>query len=138
LSPWASLPKALITRAAEENHEAIVLALLEAGANPAASTKGESPLGYAAFNGNAKLLNALIAKKAPLEAQIQWGWTPLMRAAMQGHQEAVEILVKAGASVTKKDEDGLTAADHARKRGHPEVARFLASAAQTGVPQKDH
>lgn len=75
--------------------------LLKAGADPnELAPKGETPLMFAARNGNVEAIKVLLAAKANVNAKEKVrGTTALMWAAEQGHPDAVKVLAENGADV---------------------------------------
>ena len=74
--------------------------LLENGADPnTVFYNGTSPLPalwWAAVNGHAEVVNALLAAEADLNAAIRGSWTLLGRTVYEGHVEVVKVLLAAG------------------------------------------
>lgn len=99
---------------------AVVRLLLDAGAVPQSSE-----LVWAASQGNPELVEALLAKNAPIDG---WGFTkqtPLMAAARSGKIEVVRILVERGAKLDLVGEE-RTALQCALADGNAEIAEYLA------------
>ena len=73
------------------------------------------PSGYADYElaAAAKMVSALIARGAEVNAADADGRTPLMMAAMQGWRDAAGELLAAGAKVNARDSAGLAARDYA-------------------------
>ena len=93
--------------AAREGHEAVVKALIEAGADVnKAKNDGETPLYMAASNGHEAVVKALIEAGADVNKADDDGWTPLYMAAANGHEAVVKALIEAGADVNKARDDG--------------------------------
>ena len=69
---------------------------------------GETPLHWAACNGQAEALRVMVQLGADKEAKNLHKGTPLHFATSFGHVEAVEMLVHLGADKEAKDEDGWT------------------------------
>jgi ankyrin repeat protein len=87
-----------------------VTALLDMGASVHARNEdGDTPLIYAAVQGNAQVVKLLLAAGADVEAQNPHGITALMEAAFWGNLEAVEILIRHGARLECQDRAGRTA-----------------------------
>ena len=84
--------------AAREGHEAVVSALLSAGADKnAVRQNGAAPLYIAAENGHEAVVSALLAAGADKNAAMHDGRTPLFAAAEKGHVAVVSALLAAGA-----------------------------------------
>jgi ankyrin repeat protein len=80
----------------------VVKLLLANGANPLAgtSTGGATALHFAAGNGNAESVKALLDAKVPVDIrESAWGQTPLMWATAYNRVSAVDVLIKAGAGL---------------------------------------
>ena len=87
--------------AASGGHEAVVSALLAAGADKnAVRQDGATPLCAAAWFGHKAVVSALLAAGAEKNAQAQDGATPLILAARNGHAAVVSVLSAAGAKKT--------------------------------------
>jgi ankyrin repeat protein len=102
--------------------------LLKAGAKVAAANQfGATPMLLAAMNGNAAILDRLIAAGADPNAPIsQTGDTALMITARTGQVDAVRILLNHGAKVnTKESWGGTTALMWAVSERHVAVAELL-------------
>jgi ankyrin repeat protein len=83
--------------------------LIEAGAKVDVPNKsGETPLCFAALNGNLKLVAELIVDGADVNNSHNESATPLCYAAQNGHLEVVSALLKYGAVIDKVDKKGLT------------------------------
>ena len=114
--------------AVEANDLELTDVLLRAGARvSAANQAGVTPLQLAAVNGNAALIEKLIAAgadpNAPLTAS---GDTALMLAARTGVLAAVQVLLDHGAQVNAKETwGGTTALMWAIAERHPDVAKLL-------------
>ena len=102
--------------------------LIRAGANvSAANREGATPLLLAALNGNAAMIEKLIAARANPNAPLtRHGDTALMMAARTGKPEAVTVLLDHGAEVaTKESWGGTTALMWAVAERHPAVVKIL-------------
>jgi ankyrin repeat protein len=90
---------------------------------------GNTPLHYAAMNGNAEFIIYLLDKGAKLELQNAQVKTPLQVAAMNNRSEAVAALIKRGAALEAKDDYSRTALILcARERGEAATGRILIEA----------
>ena len=80
-------------------------ALLEMGADPdiAVEAHGETPLHYAAREGNAHLIGVMLHKLADVNKADGFGWTPLHTATACGKLDAIRELVEHGADLNLKD-----------------------------------
>lgn len=97
-----SLPggeSALMT-AARTGEAAIVDLLVRHGAdvNAQESTRGQTPLMWAAGEGHWRVVRTLLEAGAGLQVRSNAGWTPLLFAAREGQLKAVRALLDAGAS----------------------------------------
>jgi ankyrin repeat protein len=125
--------------ASENGHAEVVEALLEAGADPAATAdrRQSTALHRAAFKGHAAAVEALLKAGAPADALESPGYAPLHRAAFKGRTNAVRALLAAGADpslrvVSADAYKGCTAAELAEQRRHVSVAKMLRDAQQVG------
>jgi ankyrin repeat protein len=102
--------------------------LLKAGARAStANQSGATPMLLAATNGNATILERLIAAGADPNAPVsETGDTALMMAARTGKLDAVRVLLDHGAKVNAKETwGGTTALMWAVSERHSEVAKLL-------------
>ena len=102
--------------------------LLYAGANVKATTRigGYTPLLIASRDGDAPMVDALLAGGADPNAATTSGTTSLMFAAASGRVDAVKILVAKGATVNAKEPvKGETALTFAAANGRADVIREL-------------
>ncbi|KKP26539.1 MAG: C-terminus family protein [candidate division TM6 bacterium GW2011_GWE2_31_21] len=85
-----------------------------------------APLHFAAMNGNARLINALIKKDANVNVQDANGNTPLHYAAQKGYVNCINKLLNAGAKINIKNNNKNTALMEAAKAGQPDsIEAFL-------------
>ena len=84
-----------------------------------------TPLHYAAQQGNMELSRILISKKADVNAQNMKGMTALHLAVAQVQRDLCSILINAGAKVDIKDRDGKTPLDWAIELNHRGLAEYL-------------
>ena len=90
--------------AAENGYEAVVSALLPAGADKNASnTNGATPLFVASEKGHAAVVSALLAAGADKKASNANGATPLFVASENGHEAVVSALLAVGAEKNEAD-----------------------------------
>ena len=73
---------------------------------------GNTPLMYAAENGNKDIVKLLIDKGANVNKQDKNGKTPLMYAVVKGNKDIVKLLIENGAIVNKQNKDGQKALDY--------------------------
>jgi len=81
---------------------------------------------YAAGQGSADALDALLASGIDVNATYEHELTALMWAAGQGRLDAVKLLLARGARLELRDDRGLTAVDIARQAGQSAVVAALA------------
>ena len=95
--------------ATESGHEAVVRALIKAGADVNKATDiGETRLYIAAANGNKTVVRALLELGVKVNKAKNGGMTPLFIAAQFGHEAVVRTLIKADADVNKAGDIGAT------------------------------
>jgi len=95
----------------------------------ARDSDGDTPLHYAAGEGNVELINYFIDKGAKLELQDAQHKTPFHLAAMNDREEAVAVLLKRGAALETRDDYQRTALILcARERGQAATGRVLIDA----------
>ncbi len=139
--------------ATQRENEAIVNALLRAGAQVDAKS-----IGMAVSQGNQRILQLLIHDSQDQQQARNWALdataafnkhelmmlllnqgahinarspqnrTPLMMAAGKGHEKCVELLLDARADATLQDDEKLDALAYARKNGHETIVRMLEEA----------
>jgi hypothetical protein len=117
--------------AAEIGHEAIVRALIEAGAdvNKAINNDiGVTPLHVAAHNGHETVVRALIEAGADVNQTSNECATPLYVAAHEGNETVVRALIGLGADVNKAVNDGMTPLFIAAQNGHEAIFQILRDA----------
>jgi ankyrin repeat protein len=108
--------------------EAVVEALLEAGAAPGLAARhnmGVAPLHSAVATKRGTIARRLVESGADVNARQQGGFTPLHGAAHNGDRELVEFLIASGADIHARTDDGKTASDLAREQGHEQLAVAL-------------
>ena len=93
---------------------------------------GYTPLHYAAREGHAECVRALLASGANANARTRAGGaTPLHRAAFTGAGACVRLLLEGGADPCARDADGESALHKASANGHADVVRALLRAGGT-------
>ena len=106
---------AAVHAAARKGDDAVVRALLDAGADKdLANNDGATPLFIAAHDGHDAIVRTLLGAGADKDRASNDGYTPLMAAAAFGHVEVARVLLAAGANKTKKDASGKTALKRAK------------------------
>lgn len=120
--------KTAVSCAAEEDHEEVARALLEAGAKvDGACDEGKTPLYKAAGQGHEAVVNVLTkAAGADVNEARDGGGTPLYIAAEGGHEAVVGALISAGADVNKTRDNGRTPLFIAAYEGHEAMVSELA------------
>ena len=112
-----------------ERHERAVRLLTEAGADLENQPYHYTPLAYASYQGNERVVRYLIDRGARVNADASGGGTyintPLMMAAIQGHERIVRTLLRAGADADVRVYGGHTAAEFAAKYNHNAVAQLI-------------
>ena len=97
---------------------------------------------YAAFYGNAEMVEFLLDKGAAVNARHKSGLTALNEAARQNRDAGdviadyvgtVEALLKKGADVSAQDENGWTAMMYAEKYGHRNKADIVGLLRKAGA-----
>jgi ankyrin repeat protein len=110
-------------------HEQAVRLLVAAGADIENLPNHYTPLAYAAYQGNDRVVQFLLERGAKADSGAYGGGTyvntPLMMAAMQGHERIVRMLLRAGANADIRVYGGHTAAEFAVKYNHSALADLL-------------
>lgn len=110
-------------------HEQAARILVNAGASLENEPHHYTPLSYAAYQGNERILRFLLERGARADADASEGFTyvntPLMMAAMQGHRDVALQLLRAGADPRIRIQWGHTAAELAAKYRHADLFRTL-------------
>lgn len=114
--------------AAWKNRPEAVRWLLEKGAQPNRADKEWTALHYAAFAGNASLVDDLLAAGADVNARSTNGSTVVMMAAREGHKQIAGRLLAAGANPALKNEFGDDAVAWAMRQGNYDIAKTFTSA----------
>jgi ankyrin repeat protein len=118
----------LLVVAAGAGATALVSAMLDAGADPAASGDGGSALVQAAAGAHVDILRLLLERGADACAADAAGLTPLIAAAGAGSLTAVELLLAHGADPRPRDRDRRTAATAACGPGEARMRARLDAA----------
>lgn len=117
------------TGQAYRRHEQAVRLLVSAGADLENLPYHYTPLGYAAYQGNDRVVNFLIERGAKVNADASNGGsyvnTPLMMAAIQGHEAIARTLLRAGADADVRVYGGHNAAEFAAKYNHAGLSQIL-------------
>lgn len=108
--------------AAYNGHEDLVTLL---GASVLSKDLDEALL-VASFNGDQRVISALLSQGADINSRSPEGKTPLMIAAEAGKPQAVRILLQHQANPYAEVEEGVTAGVLAARAGHEEIQRLIA------------
>jgi hypothetical protein len=112
-----------------ERHEQAVRLLVSSGAQLDNLPYHYTPLAYAAYRGNDRVVRYLIERGAKVNADAADGGTyvntPLMMAAIQGHEAIARLLLRAGADADIRVYGGHTAAELAAKYNHGALSQLL-------------
>jgi len=122
--------------AASRGDLAEVKRLLQKGSNPNEPARNDAvtPLSLASVDGNAAIIQVLLAAGADANSPRLDGTTPLMTAAASGNLDAVRQLLDHGANVNAKESHGQTALMLAAGRNRADAIRFLiAHGADAGI-----
>jgi ankyrin repeat protein len=116
--------------AAREGHTEVVRILLEAGADPRITDRGNmkaTPAHKAGYMGPADVARLLVADpRLELDAQGPFnGYTPVHDAIWHGHTETARVYIDAGARLDLRALDGRTPLEMAREYGYPEIVELL-------------
>jgi ankyrin repeat protein len=108
-----------LQRAAQSGQVSDVESILQNTPGPVncRDSRGWTPLHYAAFNGQAKNIQVLLAHGAPVDATDNDGATPLHAAAAAGHADAIEALLLGGAKINTLDHNGDAPLQNAAEAG---------------------
>lgn len=105
----------LLLEAAKAGDMTSAEAVLRDGAHPDTPDLDASPLHYAAWNGDHKMIILLGSAKADPNRTARDGSTPLFYAAMRDKDRATRELIALGANVAATNDQGMKAADFAGK-----------------------
>ena len=116
--------------AAMEGNEAVVDALLEAGAdvNRVNAGSGGTALQMAISEERVKTVKILIEAGADVNAGRFLGFPPLHFAVMKGNEEIVRMLLAAGADTELRDDSGATAVETATHLRRKKILKLLVDA----------
>jgi len=108
-----------LCNAAKRGHEAVVRALIEAGADVNQTRDNSStPLYIAAYNGHEAVVRALIELGADINKANDNGATPLYVGAQEGHETVLRALIELGEDINKPWDNGVTPLYIAAQVGH--------------------
>ena len=112
--------------AAFHGRQAVVLLLIEHGAQISAKAKGGvMPLGAAAFQGHEEVVLLLLEHGAEVSAKANAGVMAIHCGAVQGHEAMVTLLLDKGAPVSAKNDAGATPLHWCALQGHAGMALLL-------------
>lgn len=125
----------LVTGPVLKGHEAVVKALLAAGAASSPEDEfGRTPLHFVAQHGHISMMKLLLSNGAFVNAMDVSGHTPLDLTNLHGHIAATKILLAAGANPNLTDGEGKTMLHVCSEKGEVEmVERLLASGADINM-----
>lgn len=114
-------------KAAKYGHEAIVRALLKAGADVESQTHGVkyTALHFAASRGHTRLIQVLVDSGAAIDALAANGQNALQYGALYGHKAVIPILVELGANINITSSAGRTALHRAARDGDAVLMQLL-------------
>jgi ankyrin repeat protein len=129
----------LLKRGAEPSAEAlsesvtfgypeVVKSLIDAGADATISEgSGINLVHWATITNRPEVIPVLLAAKADINAEDEFGFTPLMYAATvdEGDIDAITVLLKAGADRNIRNKENRTALDQARQYKHAKLVEAL-------------
>ncbi len=117
---------AAVAKAAEGDDTEKVLGLARAGGDVnEADEKGNAPLIYAAFHGNAAMTKALLESGARPNVRDKIGNTPMHLAAQRGSLEVMTLLLAAHLDADLHNKEGVTPLMLAAGGGHVEAMKLL-------------
>lgn len=126
--------------ASQNGHVPVVqhLILLEASLVNTTFAFGTTPLSKAASEGQTKVVDVLIKKKADVNKANHEGASPLVMASEFGSIDVVKLLIRAKADVNQASDDGIVPLHMACQEDHCEVVKALLKAkANVDVYTKD-
>ncbi len=115
----------LLTGARSKNVGMIELALSRGAELNSKDELGRTPLIWASFHGEIKIMDILWKEGAKLDEQDSMGRTALMWSALSGRLKAIEFLIAKGANFKMLDSKGLSAAEWALREGHEDISNAL-------------
>jgi|GEM_PF-2841915 len=115
----------MLIKAIDQNDEQLFNYLLKQGADVnGTGSKGWTPLGFAAHEGQLSFVRRLLDRGAQVNQPANSRRIPLLAAASEGHAEVVKLLIDRGAAPDAQAEN-RTALSLAAHEGHVEVVRYL-------------
>ncbi len=114
--------------AAIEGQPQRVHTILSSGGDVNSRVRGRTALMVAAYSGNYRVMQVLIAYGANVNLADNQGSTALMEAIIFGDQRLVHLLISAGADVNAEDKLGVRVLVKAKKSGHTQLLKILEEA----------
>lgn len=113
----------LLRDAIENKHTAVTKLLLTNGSKVNSKNKKPSntPLHFAAINGDIEIVKMLLDRGANIDAKNQYGRTPLHNAIENKKMEITELLLNRGANINVKSNDGITPLHIAAEREYLQI-----------------
>jgi ankyrin repeat protein len=126
--PWSE-GYALLCNAVENNHTEVAKLLLASGSkvNGKNSKPDNTPLHFAAINGNIEIVELLLNRGATVNAKHCFGITPLHNAVESKKMKIIDLLVSQGADVNAYDSNGTTPMHLALENCSKEIINILLS-----------
>jgi ankyrin repeat protein len=109
----------------QQNFDAALEAVASGTDVNALSVDGTSALHWAAYHGNAELVQRLLRAEANPDTRNDYGSSPMSEAATVANTEILELLLDAGADVESPNVDGQTALMAVARTGNLEAAELL-------------
>ena len=122
-------PLHLVSFTGHEYRIDCIVKLLEAGADiNKACDKGLTAIMWAAWKGDASVVQLLLEARADVDHVNTDGRTALMLASLHGHASVIPLLLGAKAEVNRANANGMTSLMFASKQGHTSVVSLLLAA----------
>jgi ankyrin repeat protein len=115
-------------RAAIQGEPQRVHTILSSGGDVNSQVRGRTALMVAAYSGNYRVMQVLIAYGANVNLADSQGSTALMDAIVFGDPRLVHLLISAGADVNAEDKLGVRVLVKAKKSGHTQLLKILEEA----------
>jgi len=117
----------LLCDAVENQHREVAKLLLTKGSKVNSKSKKptNTPLHYAAINGDIEIVEMLLSRHANINAENKYGNTPLHNAVESKKMEIIELLLKKGANVNARNSNNLTPFQLAVEEGREEIIKLL-------------
>ena len=115
-------------RAAIQGQPERVQTILSSGGDVNSKVRGRTAIMVAAYSGNYRVMQVLIAYGANINLADNHGSTALMDAIIFGDPRLVRLLISAGADVNAEDKLGVRVLVKAKKSGHTQLLKVLEEA----------